>query len=65
MPSYRRENTVLRASLEHPKTVHVIPNALIADQFKPSTMPISTDISEFQHFQEGSFSNNTLQSPLL
>ncbi|PCH44807.1 glycosyltransferase family 4 protein [Wolfiporia cocos MD-104 SS10] len=30
-----RENTVLRANLV-PKTVYVIPNALVADQFKPS-----------------------------
>jgi phosphatidylinositol glycan class A protein len=31
----RRENTVLRAQLD-PNLVYVIPNALIADQFKPS-----------------------------
>ncbi|KAF8522661.1 transferase [Gautieria morchelliformis] len=37
-----RENTVLRASLS-PSMVHVIPNTLIADQFKPSARPVSTD----------------------
>ncbi|KAI0360458.1 transferase [Trametes cingulata] len=37
-----RENTVLRAKV-HPETVHVIPNALVADQFKPSPSPPSGD----------------------
>jgi len=36
----RRENTVLRAQLD-PNLVYVIPNALIADQFKPS--PVVND----------------------
>jgi phosphatidylinositol N-acetylglucosaminyltransferase subunit A len=51
MPSHRRENTVLRASLQ-PSIVHVIPNALIADQFKPSTTPVPTGISESGRSQD-------------
>lgn len=39
---YSRENTVLRASL-NPSTVHVIPNAVVADQFKPATEPLPLD----------------------
>ncbi|KAF8324277.1 glycosyltransferase family 4 protein [Cantharellus anzutake] len=34
-----RENTVLRARLD-PSTVYVIPNALVPEQFKPSTTPL-------------------------
>ncbi|KAF9517807.1 glycosyltransferase family 4 protein [Hydnum rufescens UP504] len=37
-----RENTVLRGSL-NPSTVHVIPNAVVADQFKPGTEPLPLD----------------------
>lgn len=37
-----KENTVLRAALD-PKHVHVIPNAILADQFYPSTEEIKTD----------------------
>ncbi|KAI0702065.1 transferase [Cerioporus squamosus] len=37
-----RENTVLRARLL-PDIVHVIPNALVADQFKPAPSPPSGD----------------------
>lgn len=33
-----KENTVLRAALD-PSTVHVIPNAILADQFKPRDHP--------------------------
>lgn len=43
---YRKENTVLRASL-NPQLVHVIPNAVVASSFLPSfdavwEMPIET-----------------------
>ncbi|KAF8520944.1 transferase, partial [Hysterangium stoloniferum] len=38
-----RENTVLRAAIS-PSIVHVIPNALIAEQFRPSEIPPATDI---------------------
>ncbi|KAM5532151.1 hypothetical protein V8D89_014176 [Ganoderma adspersum] len=38
-----RENTVLRARLQ-PGVVHVIPNALVADQFKPAAVPPSGDM---------------------
>ncbi|KAI0634845.1 transferase [Trametes polyzona] len=38
-----RENTVLRSRLP-PELVYVIPNALVADQFKPSPSPPSGDI---------------------
>ena len=41
----RRENTVLRANLD-PRTVYVIPNAVIAEQFKPRTSPLPTDASK-------------------
>ncbi|EIW55542.1 glycosyltransferase family 4 protein [Trametes versicolor FP-101664 SS1] len=37
-----RENTVLRSRLP-PEHVYVIPNAIIADQFKPASSPPSTD----------------------
>ncbi|KAI8986691.1 transferase [Trametes punicea] len=37
-----RENTVLRARLL-PERVHVIPNAIVADQFKPASTPSSGD----------------------
>ncbi|KAJ3546371.1 hypothetical protein NM688_g5522 [Phlebia brevispora] len=36
-----RENTVLRGHL-YPEAAYVIPNALVANQFKPSTEPISS-----------------------
>ncbi|KDQ09440.1 glycosyltransferase family 4 protein [Botryobasidium botryosum FD-172 SS1] len=36
-----RENTVLRASL-HPSIAHVIPNAVIAEQFRPSPTLLDT-----------------------
>ena len=42
---YRRENTVLRSRM-HPSIVHVIPNALVADQFRPSSTPPPRDTSE-------------------
>lgn len=42
-----RENTVLRARLL-PETTYVIPNALVADQFKPGTEELPRDISESQ-----------------
>ncbi|KAF8581261.1 glycosyltransferase family 4 protein [Ramaria rubella] len=38
-----RENTVLRAGI-HPSIVHVIPNALIPEQFRPAEVPPSTEI---------------------
>lgn len=41
----RRENTVLRARI-HPKIVHVIPNALIADQFVPAPRQETGDTSK-------------------
>ncbi|PAV19085.1 glycosyltransferase family 4 [Pyrrhoderma noxium] len=37
-----RENTVLRSCV-HPSITHVIPNALIVDQFKPAAQPLSTE----------------------
>ena len=37
----RRENTVLRSGLP-PESVYVIPNALVADQFKPDLTPKNT-----------------------
>ncbi|KAH8116175.1 glycosyltransferase family 4 protein [Phellopilus nigrolimitatus] len=37
-----RENTVLRSGIL-PSIVHVIPNALVVDQFKPSDRPLSTE----------------------
>ncbi|EJD54799.1 glycosyltransferase family 4 protein [Auricularia subglabra TFB-10046 SS5] len=37
-----RENTVLRGALE-PSVAHVIPSALIADQFKPAVSPPDTN----------------------
>ena len=42
----RRENTVLRARLQ-PSVVHVIPNALVAEQFKPPLKPPSGDTSKY------------------
>jgi hypothetical protein len=42
---HRRENTVLRANLD-PRTVYVIPNAVIAEQFEPRTSLLPTDTSE-------------------
>lgn len=44
----RRENTVLRAQLD-PNLVHVIPNALIADQFRPSPIRQQSDQSRSSH----------------
>lgn len=41
----RRENTVLRSRLP-PELVYVIPNALVADQFKPASEPPSTNPSK-------------------
>ena len=38
----RRENTVLRSNMK-PQDVYVIPNAIVADQFKPATAPPPTD----------------------
>ncbi|GJJ10663.1 hypothetical protein Clacol_004890 [Clathrus columnatus] len=38
-----RENTVLRAVIP-PDLVHVIPNAIIAEQFQPRETPLATDI---------------------
>ncbi|KIJ29273.1 glycosyltransferase family 4 protein [Sphaerobolus stellatus SS14] len=38
-----RENTVLRAALV-PRIVHVIPSALLTDQFRPAEVPPPTDI---------------------
>jgi phosphatidylinositol glycan class A protein len=40
----RRENTVLRANLP-PKSVYVIPNAIVADHFFPAPSRRHTDIS--------------------
>ncbi|KAH7104826.1 glycosyltransferase family 4 protein [Auriculariales sp. MPI-PUGE-AT-0066] len=40
--SNRRENTVLRGALE-PEVAHVIPNALIAEQFKPCSEILGTE----------------------
>ena len=53
-----RENTVLRGQLFEPSdddpsvlavrsSVYTIPNALVAEQFTPSTQPRSSDTSEF------------------
>ena len=39
---FRRENTVLRSGVD-PSITHVIPNAIIADQFKPSNEPLPRD----------------------
>ena len=44
----RRENTVLRAQLD-PNLVYVIPNALIADQFRPSPIRQQSDQSRSSH----------------
>jgi len=38
-----KENTVLRAALD-PSNVHVIPNAILSEQFYPPSSEISTDI---------------------
>lgn len=43
-----RENTVLRARLL-PETTYVIPNAIVADQFKPDMEDHPTDTSEFSY----------------
>jgi hypothetical protein len=41
----RRENTVLRAQLD-PNLVYVIPNALIAEQFRPNPVTQESDQSK-------------------
>ncbi len=43
---YRRENTVLRANLP-PKSVYVIPNAIVADHFRPARSVPPTDMSQY------------------
>ena len=50
----RRENTVLRAQLD-PNLVYVIPNALIADQFKPSPL-----VNDPEHSKSTPFSSPSL-----
>jgi phosphatidylinositol glycan class A protein len=50
-----RENTVLRANLV-PDIVHVIPNALVADQFQPASVPPPLDPSECTELKHGSHS---------
>jgi phosphatidylinositol glycan class A protein len=42
----RRENTVLRANLP-PKSVYVIPNAIVADHFRPARSTPHTDMSPY------------------
>ena len=42
----RRENTVLRANLL-PKSVYVIPNAIVADHFHPARSRPDTDMSPY------------------
>jgi hypothetical protein len=41
-----RENTVLRSNLP-PKSVYVIPNAIVADHFRPPSSVPPTDISQY------------------
>ena len=41
----RRENTVLRANLP-PKSVYVIPNAIVVDHFRPARSVPPTDTSQ-------------------
>jgi phosphatidylinositol N-acetylglucosaminyltransferase subunit A len=41
-----RENTVLRANLP-PKSVYVIPNAIVADHFRPARSKPPTDTSQY------------------
>ena len=43
---YSRENTVLRANLP-PKSVYVIPNAIVADHFRPAPSRPPTDMSQY------------------
>ena len=56
LTAYSRENTAFRGNLEQFLTpppgvktgnVYVIPNALVPEQFTPSTEPRSTEISKF------------------
>ena len=42
----RRENTVLRANLP-PKSVYVVPNAIVADHFHPAHSRPDTDMSPY------------------
>ena len=42
----RRENTVLRSNLP-PKSVYVIPNAIVADHFHPASSRPHTDMSPY------------------
>jgi phosphatidylinositol glycan class A protein len=43
----RRENTVLRSKMQ-PHKVYVIPNAIIADRFRPRATPLPTGTSELK-----------------
>ena len=43
----RRENTVLRARL-YPETAYVIPNAIVAEQFKPPLTTVPSDKGQLQ-----------------
>lgn len=47
--NHSRENTVLRAQLD-PSLVSVIPNALIAEQFKPDLSTHDPNISQSPPF---------------
>ena len=46
----RRENTVLRSNLP-PKSVYVIPNAIVADHFRPVPSILPTDTSQCSHLR--------------
>ena len=56
--SRRRENTVLRANLP-PKSVYVIPNAIVADHFCPARSGPPTDMSQYSRLGLGVDSSST------
>lgn len=59
-----RENTVLRARLV-PETTYVIPNAIVADQFRPAEQELPKDISELiPNYGSKWLSLRLFQSPL-